>query len=296
MFRSQAMRMTFSRAAVAAAVVLAVGTAYITGVGRPQSNGAQPPPAVTLAPTASPTPEATALPSGALTPPFAGLIDLADDEARTGMYTVADRMLTSRSFGLPVRFWLDTFGDEPSHASAPFQSDWCAGSTRPGLIVLPWAVMCEIKLQVIHPASIDCGLDASPTADRLVAALLANPTLGIQDLGDVAGNPEVAPGTFVSPSGRFLRIPGRAQTFDIVDPDRCTIGAADTTIEIRGDIPQDLVVLDVGGEVVILRLAVADDGEAASRVPQPYLNLLRGQGGDAARGFGFGTIHDLSFK
>jgi hypothetical protein len=214
--------------------------------------------------------------------------------------------VTSRSFGLPISFWLQPFGrgvdiprDGPPSANVPWVgSDWCAATTTPRSITLPWMMACQSDVRFLLPSAIDCGMKTQTLdADAFAAALLANPGLQARDLGAIDGNARLSDDLFGRPvNGRFIEVRTIGRPFDEAasDPDHCRILAGDPVIEVRGDLGAWLMLIDVDGQLVVIRVSAGGhDGpsgaEASGRGYGPGVNesLFRSM---------LDTIHDISFE
>jgi hypothetical protein len=210
------------------------------------------PPAI---PPASPWPAGRAVPR-------AGVVSI-DDFGLSGS-AMAQETLASTRFALPVSFWLDAAGGDASNPVA-VQSDFCAARVTEREVILPVRSSCVGDLRILLPSAVDCGTpDRHPDASALAAAILANPGLHARDLGPLDTSTAL-PAGFVrgAHDGRVIDVPGDARPFSdqASNPDGCRIepgspGALATpAIEIRGDLPARLILLDAGGELVIVRLS-----------------------------------------
>jgi hypothetical protein len=243
-------------AAAAFAFIQLVPRAGLAGPGATAS----PSPAAsapTNAPSASPSPSPSVAASGS---PVA-----VEDIGDRGL--IPDATYTSNRFRPRVTFKLPPRGDWPEGG----RTDWCSplGSDAPvpytsaGTIRLQYTPSCISDLRIIHPYAIDCGTaDAHPDAAAFASAILARRIAGARDLGTLQ-SAGVVPGNLLAGvyQGRVIRIDGSGRTIDSAtdDPDHCRILPApndqDPTIEIRGDLAALLVLIDVRGELVVLRVA-----------------------------------------
>jgi hypothetical protein len=116
---------------------------------------------------------------------------------------------------------------------------------------------CLRELRILWPTEIDCG--PSPvdlTVDGFANAVLANDNgLDAEDLGDLEGLDGLQT-TFEQPStGRVISIPGTTKGVDhhAINPNDCVIHSGDTYDELRGDLYTRLILLDVNGQLVVVR-------------------------------------------
>jgi hypothetical protein len=235
---------------LAGVIVAAIGFSLFmlapSGPGQPASPGPSPSPSPTPSPTASPR-------------LFEGEIDLSEPAAMVDQTTIADRWLTSASFGLPIHFRV-TAAAVPVSSGEPRPSLWCPASVEPGVIVLPDTKACLRNVRFMVPDAVSCGSEPRSAA-ALQAALLANETLGARDGGAIAENPALPENLFApGVDGRLIMI-DTPRAFDDTadDPDGCVIRNGATEIEIRGDVPQALLLLEVRGQLVVIRMAGAQD-------------------------------------
>lgn len=147
------------------------------------------------------------------------------------------------------------------------ESEWCPlapedSSAR--MIVLRIRYVCVTEFRVIRPYAVDCGTpDAHPGAEALATAILAR--VGRQSVHDrgTLQTPGALPPTFFGDTyqGRVIEITAGDRSFDATqaDPDHCRLlpapGSLEPVIELRGDSPALLVLLDIHGELVVVRLA-----------------------------------------
>jgi hypothetical protein len=228
---------------------------------RPTSPPSDPPSAETSDPEGPPT---------ARPVPNPGVVSLDTPAAGdTGRGTLlALQTLASSRLAVPVSFWLDQFGGPSSHDTTG-ASDFCPAVVTDRSIVLGWLMGCVGELQILVPAAIACGTaDRHPTAEALAAAILARPGLDAHDLGPV-GSSDVVPSGLLRgvDGGRVVDIPGTARAFVPADanPDACLIVSDHPDIEVRGDLAARLLLLDVGDELVIIRMAPGGyDGQSGA--------------------------------
>lgn len=155
---------------------------------------------------------------------------------------------------------------------------------------------------ILRPATVSCDTpDSSPSVDELAAALLGNRGLKAVDLGRIEDDALLAGQVFAGPMrGRVIQVPGNARPFDpeVADPDACLLGfdaaSGDRPVEIRGDMFAYLVLFEVGGELIVLRVDDAGYDGPSGRVVR-----RGGYDGDSAGALVQGmlqTIHDLKFE
>jgi hypothetical protein len=202
--------------------------------------------------------------------------------------------LTGGPFGLPVSLWLDGFGGDDANASTQ-GSDFCTSTVTGRTIVLPWLAGCVENLRILLPSSVSCGTASqSPDAWTLAAAILANPGLGALDLGSLASTDSLPPG-FISGAddGWVIDVPGTVRPFDAAatDPDRCAIDTA-TRLEVRGDTMARLILLDVGSQLVVIRLGTGVDGPSIAAARRRGYGVA---GEEDATWAILARVHDLSF-
>jgi hypothetical protein len=210
---------------------------------------------------------------------------------------------TSSAFKPQVAFRLGSrLGQETGQ-----ETNWCSprGSdaptpyTSPRTIVLAWREGCVSDLRIIRPFAVDCGTpDSHPDAIELAAAILARTGMGvIHDLGTLQ-TPGAVPSTlFFGPyQGRVSKI-FRSRDVDpnATDPEGCRLmpesGTNDPTIEIRGDLTETLVLLDVGRELVVVRA-----GSAGFDGPTGAAGEARGYGNADVLDAMLSGIYDLEFR
>ncbi len=191
-------------------------------------------------------PEPTPLP----TLPAAVAIDYAGNPS-------VGRTYTSSAFGLPLTFELTP------RSPGSDTIDVCpAPSTSSRFIVFAHPKVCHDELRFIRPWAVACGtIGDHPNADALAAAILAIPgTTNPRDLGDLQSSAALPAGMFGDEyHGRVVEILGSGPAFgaNAVDPDHCRLLAEpasnDPVIEIRQDIGALFVLVDVDGELVVIR-------------------------------------------
>lgn len=229
----------------------------------------------TPSPAPSPTqgarmrPPAASLPAG-MSP--TAVFDLSAPSARTcrpelyeSACVPANRWLTSSTFGRPILFWVDTFGNNPASPSGDSPSDWCLVETGDHWLSLEWKMACRWNVRILLPDGVACGsAPVRPTADQLAAAITAKGSLHAADLGPIGDQLDDGVLFSVPPSGHWVVVHGgRPLDATAVNPDGCVVTAGTDRWEVRADIPQTLLLFDVGGELVIIRLADAQDGPTA---------------------------------
>jgi hypothetical protein len=179
-----------------------------------------------------------------------------EDRGAAGDDAIAppERVLTSALFAPRIALRV---GD-----GTPVGSEFCIGPTSDRTIVLRHVHSCRDEVRIFRPAAVDCGdLDTSPDAASFVAAMLARPDLGAVDLGGLADG-GVPASLFQEPyAGRVIDIPGAGKVEEADDPGGCRLLAesadGNEDVAIRRDVKARLVVLDVGGEMVVV-MAVLD--------------------------------------
>ncbi|HEY6570488.1 MAG TPA: hypothetical protein VIZ22_09370 [Candidatus Limnocylindrales bacterium] len=168
-------------------------------------------------------------------------------------------------------------------------------------LVLAHPKGCVEDLRFIRPWAVDCGSAGEhPDADALATAILAIPsTSGSTDLGDLQSAGAVPPAMFADQyHGRVVEMLGYNPLFqaDVVNRDDCRLlpepGSGDPVIEIRRDLSALFVLIDVNGELIVIRASVAghdaaSGGEAQSR---GY-----GQGGSEQLRHLLGLVYDVRF-
>jgi len=261
-----------------------------------------------LDPSSSPLASALETPSTSLGPSetprsaFDGTEVAIERTGRAGL--VSGVAYTSSAFKPQVAFRLFGWGQKPNTSQG---TDWCSPldvdpstlrtSTR--AIVLAWKSACVSDLRILRPFAVDCGTpDTHPDAAALAAAILANPGLGhIHDRGTLQTPDAVPTGLFLGTySGRVLEII-RSRNLDpkAIDPNGCRLlpepGTSDPTIEIRGDMNATLILVDVGGELVVIRA-----GSAGYDGPTAAAGEARGDGSIDVLDPMLTGIHDIEFR
>jgi hypothetical protein len=253
-------------------------------------------PAPTHGPSTAPTEPATSATSRAL-PKLASLVFLDAPGSPTTNGAILSGRVTSSGFTVPLSFRIDPRAKDAELGST---SDFCAAVATEREITLHWTIYaCISELRILAPSAVSCGTgDTHPTAQVLAAAMLAKPGLDARDLGPVSSSSSLPPGLLRGGNtGRVIDVPGTGRPFvhHSVDPDGCLIEAGRWPIEVRGDIAARFVLLDVDGQLVIVRAAPGGyDG------PSESIARNRGYAGDPDRtvevyGEMLGAIHDLSF-
>jgi len=217
-------------------------------------------------PTPSSTPSPSPSPGTSVTrrSAFDGTEVAIEDTGSTGL--VSGVAYTSSVFEPRVAFHLRGLGQRPGTGQ---ETDWCDArsseaptpQTTPRELVLAWKYGCVSDLRFIRPFAVDCGTpDAHPDAAVLAAAIMARPGIdNVHDLGTLQTLGAVPPGLFFGTyQGRVLEIiRSRDLAPSVIDPDGCRLlqepGTADPVIEIRGDQNVKLILVDVGGELVVIR-------------------------------------------
>jgi hypothetical protein len=270
---------------LALVAVSLVGLALATSGERRDTPQPIPSPVATTAPTP--------IPSVAPTPTLApgnddGRFGLSIERGFTNL--VAGRTYTSDLFVPRVSFQvLDrTLGSGVS--------DVCEVSTSSSTIVMQHPKACVEEIRLIHPASVDCG-DGGAPVDATSLALAIKGQLGpsVKDLGTLT-TPGAIPQTLFGAKypGRVLIISEAGDSFDekAVDPDGCRLlpapGTKDAVIEIRRDTAAELVLIDVGDQLVVLRI-----GPSGYDAPSTADALSRGYN----NGFShlLTIVHDITF-
>jgi hypothetical protein len=259
-------------------------------------------------PAPSPTPSSNNSPSpspgtsGTRRSTFDGTEVAIEDTGSTGL--VSGVAYTSSAFKPQVAFRLHALGQKQETGQ---ETDWCSprGSdaptphTSPRAMVLAWRYACLSDLRIIRPFAVDCGTpDAHPDAAALAAAILANPGIGnIHDRGTLQTPGAVPSSLFLGKySGRVLEIiRSRDLAPKVPDPDGCRLlpelGTGDPTIEIRGDQNSKLILVDVGGELVIVRA-----GSAGHDGPTGAAAEARGYGDLGVLDSMLTGIYDVEFR
>jgi hypothetical protein len=210
---------------------------------------------------------------------------------------MALQTLASARLAVPVSFWLDGFGGSDAEAKTR-GSDFCAAVVTDRAIVLPWLMGCVSELQILVPSVVRCATpDLHPNAEALAAAILAKPALDARDLGPLGSSAALPPGLLRGvDGGRVIDIPGTARPFTRggPNPDGCLIQFAHPDIEIRGDLAARLLLLDVGGDLVIVRMAPGGfDGQSAEEAHRRGYGVERDN--DALYRAMLERMHELSF-
>jgi hypothetical protein len=215
----------------------------------PNAGVGSPPASTTASPRPRPTPEPTV-------PVVTATASIEDADALQS-YT----RYTSRAFRPGVSFWLQPFAGDATASG----TDFCPVSSSEDMLVLPYLMSCTADLRIIHPDGVDCGTgEGLPSAAVLAAVLVANLGLQARVVGDLTAT--ALPATLFDvdglarPVGRVVLYGGgRAYDPEAVDPDGCRLvpppGSSDPAVQIRGDHPAGLVILDVGDELVVVRVA-----------------------------------------
>jgi hypothetical protein len=257
-----------------------------------------------LVPSSSPLASALETPSPSTTPrsAFGGSQVAIEGVGSAGL--VSGVAYTSSAFKPQVAFRLFGLGQKPNTSQ---ETDWCSPlesdpptpSTSARAIVLAWKYACLSDLRILRPFAVDCGTrDTHPDAAALAAAILANPGLGhIHDRGTLQTPEAVPTGLFLGTySGRVLEII-RSRNLDpkAIDPNGCRLlpepGTGDPTIEIRGDMNATLILVDVGGELVVIRA-----GSAGYDGPTAAAGEARGYGSVDVLDAMLTGIYDIEFK
>lgn len=232
---------------------------------------APPPPTPTSSPTTQPTTQPTEQPHAAPVPPSTIAPVAIEDQGVPGGGTgltccdlPGEVLLTSSEFGLP-----NTIQARGWHETAPgeYDSDWCWAVTSERSIVIPYKMGCALELRVLWPSEVDCGLaPIELTVDDFAAAVLANDELNAQDWGPLEDRPDWLK-TFTKPTtGRVLFVPGTTKGINHTQPNAsdCLIQSGETVDELRGDLYTVLILLEVDGELVIVRSGPGHDVPSAS--------------------------------
>jgi hypothetical protein len=287
---------------VALLALALLGAMLATGAFRPTPfRPALVPPSSPLASaldTQSPSPSPSETPRSA----FDGSQVTIESRGNAGL--VSGVSYTSRAFKPQVAFRLRGFGQKPNTGQP---TDWCSPGepdastprTSARAIVLAWREGCVSDLRIIRPFAVDCGTpDAHPDAATLVAAIIARAGIdNVHDRGTLQTPEAVPSGLFLETyPGRVLEII-RSRDLDpkATDPDGCRLlpelGTGDPTIEIRGDMNSKLILLDVGGELVVIRA-----GSAGYDGPTAAAGEARGYGSLDVVGVMLTGIYDLGFR
>ena len=185
---------------------------------------------------------------------------------------------TSIAFKPQVAFRLRGLGQrantgQPTDWCSPRELDASTPRTSARTIVLAWKYGCVDDLRIIRPFAVDCGTpDAHPDAAALAAAILAKPTIdNVFYHGILEAPGALPPSLFLGTYPRRVLEIIRSRDLDpkATDPDGCRLlpepGSGDPTIEIRGDMNSTLILVDVGGELVVIRAGSAGyDGPTAA--------------------------------
>jgi hypothetical protein len=184
---------------------------------------------------------------------------------------------TSGVFGQPM-----TFQVTPRSPGDLSTADVCpAPSTSPRSMVFAHPRGCVEELRIIRPWAVACGAaEEHPDANALAAAILAiQATSGSTDLGDLSTSTAVPPGMFAGAyHGRVVEMLGYAPLFagNVNDRDHCRLlpepGSDDPAIEIRRDMSALFVLIDVDGELVVIRASSAgyDAGSGSEALSRGY--------------------------
>ena len=217
------------------------------------------------------------------TVPYDARLDLAqavrlEDRGAARDDTIAppERVLTSRRFAPRIALRV---GD-----GTPLGSEFCIGPTSDRTIVLRHVHACRDEVRIVRPAAVDCGgLDPTPDAASFVTAMLERPGLGAVDLGGLADG-GIPASLFHEPyDGRVIDIPGTGQVEDSDDPGSCRLLAGppegNENVAVRRDVKARLVVLDIGGEMIVV-MAVLDgrggDAETLSHMLESIYDIRFG--------------------
>jgi hypothetical protein len=185
---------------------------------------------------------------------------------------IPDVALTSERFRPRVSFILRRF-ENSLHGE---ETDWCLGpSTSERMIRLQWLYACEDAFWLIRPYAVDCGTaDEHPDATELASAILAK--LGgkqVRDIGDISAAPGL---DLAAHTGRTLLITTTEASQHVVDPDPCRLlpepGSGDPTLTIRDDEDSLLMLMDVAGELVVLRAPADYEGHGLANA---YLSTFQ---------------------
>lgn len=254
--RWSAFRLIVASAAVAATVLaISLGVAGTTN--------RQPTVPPSLAPSPSPINSAPAE------------LEPATDPATVfgeGTAFIADVAYTSNRFEPSVTFRAS------ARTAGEAEGDVCpVADISSRTIVLAHPKACIADLRFIRPWAVDCGAAGDhPDADTLAAAILAIPApTSMFDLGDLQTAGAVPAGMFPDRyQGRVIEVLRNSQLFraDLPDRDHCRLlpepGSNDPVIEIRRDMSAILVLLDVKGELVVIRASVAGHDAASGAEAQ----------------------------
>ena len=264
-----------ARLAIAVAVVAAVSIVVI---------GASPRrPVAALVPTASPGTSAslspyTSGPSASAPASQASALAAATPPSSSNLYPAGDPLIIEKVSSLPYDRLLTS---ERFRPILTFQingyPEICPGVlTTDRSIVMHHVKGCVDEIDIVRPWAVDCGtVDAHPRSTELATVLLAHPALEARK-----GSAAAARQLFVTVPSFVVIAIDRSRDFDrrVDDPDRCRLlpepGTADDVIEIRGDVSQRLVLLDVADELVVIRLSVGghDRVTGAEAADRGYAN------------------------
>jgi hypothetical protein len=251
---------TARRLAIGAAAVLVVVVASMQLLPPSEhSGGPTPPPTGSPSPTATVAPSVSPAPTAAIpsSPPGSGL-PMAVLEG-SGLGLQSGTIYTSKYFEPAVTFQVHDAG------AGLVESEWCPPiDTSAHVITFSHIHACVWQVQFINPVKVDCGTaDLQPDAEALATAILANPGMSAAtDLGPIEASKNLPKDMFAEPyRGRVIRIVA-GRTFDgtATNPDHCRFMpddlSDDPTIEIRGDVTSMLVLIDVDGQLVVVRASV----------------------------------------
>jgi hypothetical protein len=140
---------------------------------------------------------------------------------------------------------------------------WCPDvTTSERTLALRWLYGCVDELRIIRPYAVECGLrDPHPDSSALAAAILSDPGLSrVRDRGDLSALRRIAPTLDLGDrNGRVLEIIADRRFRGGADPDECRLlpepSSTDPVVEIRGDINSLLALVDIDGELVVLRVS-----------------------------------------
>ena len=194
-----------------------------------------------------------------------------------------------------------TFRASPRTTGGP-EVDFCPSvESSSRSLVLAHPKGCVEDLRFIRPWAVDCGSAGEhPDANALATAILAIPaTSGSTDLGDLPSAGAVPPGMFADQyQGRVVEMLGYNPLFqaDVVNRDHCRLlpepGSDDPVIEIRRDMSALFVLIDLNGELIVIRASVAGHDAASGRDAQ---SRGYGQGGSEELRHLLGLVYDIRF-
>ena len=286
---------------VALLALALLGAMFATGAFRP-------PLRLVLVPSSSPLASALETPSPSPGPSESARSAFDGSEVaieRTGSAGLMSGVAyTSSAFKPQVAFRLFGLGQKPNTSQAtdwcsPLDSDPSTPRTSARAIVLAWKYGCVSDLRVLRPFAVDCGTpDTHPDAAALAAAILTRPGIdNVHDRGTLQTPEAVPTGLFLGTySGRVLEII-RSRNLDpkAIDPNGCRLlpepGTGDPTIDIRGDMNATLILVDVGGELVVIRA-----GSAGYDGPTAAAGEARGYGSIDVLDAMLTGIYDIEFK